>query len=113
MEKNTKPIELLFESLLDYFKTSVELYKFKIVDKTSEIVSSLISNTIFIVFITIFLFFVNFGLAFWLGDILGKIYYGFFVVAGFYGMLGIVFRYFMHNWFKKIISNSIIKTALK
>jgi hypothetical protein len=59
------------------------------------------------------MFFLNFGLAFWLGEILGKIYYGFIVIAGFYCIIGIVIHVFMHKWLKKNINNYIIKQALK
>jgi hypothetical protein len=55
----------------------------------------------------------NFGLAFWLGEILGKVYYGFFVVAGFYCFVGIVLHFLMHNWLKKIIGNYIVKQVFK
>jgi len=38
-----------------------------------------------VVFIVIaaFMLFINLGIAFWLGDILGKTYFGFLVIAGF------------------------------
>jgi hypothetical protein len=52
-------------------------------------------------------------LAFWLGEILGRIFYGFFVVAAFYGITGIILHFFMHNWLKKTISDYIIKNVLK
>jgi hypothetical protein len=57
--------------------------------------------------------FLNLGLAFWLGEILGRTFYGFFVVAAFYGIAGIVLHFFMHDWLKKIIGNYFIKNVLK
>jgi hypothetical protein len=57
--------------------------------------------------------FLNLGLGFWLGEILGKIYFGFFVVAAFYGIIGIILHFFMHKSIKKLISNYIIKHVLK
>jgi Flp pilus assembly protein protease CpaA len=112
MEDKTKLIESLLESATDYGKTSVELIKLKVVDKTSDIVSTFIPNSLVIILIASFMLFFNLGLGFWLGEILGKIYYGFFVVAAFYGFLGIVLHLFMHNWIKRYISNSIIKKLL-
>ena len=112
MDDHAKLIELLFERAAEYGKTSFELIKLKTVDKTSDIVSSLIPHSVVVVLIASFLFFFNFGLAFWLGEVLGKAYYGFFVVAAFYCVLGIVLL-FLHKWVKKIICNYIIKLVLK
>jgi hypothetical protein len=57
--------------------------------------------------------FFNLGLALWLGEILGEIFYGFFIVAGFYVITGIVIHFFMHKWFKRIVADYFIKRVLK
>jgi membrane protein implicated in regulation of membrane protease activity len=57
--------------------------------------------------------FLNLGIAFWLGGILGNIYYGFFVVAAFYGLTALVLRLFMHKWLKKCVGNYIVRKVLK
>jgi hypothetical protein len=44
---------------------------------------------------------------------LGKIFYGFFIVAAFYLLIVAVIHFFMHKWLKKVISNFIIKQLLK
>lgn len=113
MEDKAKLIESLFESAADYGKASYELVKLKALDKTSDAVSSLIPHSVVIAVAAIFMLFINLGLAFWLGEVLGKIFFGFFVVAAFYGIVGIVLHFFMHKWIKKVISNYIIKNALK
>jgi hypothetical protein len=113
MEDNTKLIESLLEKATDYGKTSFELLKLKTLDKTSDVVSSLIPHSVVFVLMASFMFFFNMGLAFWIGEILGKTFYGFFVVAAFYGILGIVMHFFMNKWLKKKIYNFIIKQVLK
>jgi fatty acid desaturase len=113
MEDNAKLIESLLESATEYGKTSIELVKLKVIDKTSDVVSSFIPHSVVFVLVASFLLFFNLGLGFWLGEILGKTYYGFFVVAAFYGVLGIIIHFFMHKWLKKIICNSIIREILK
>lgn len=112
MEDTAKLIESLLERTVEYGKTSFELVKLKAVDKTSDVVSTLIPHTIVIVLIVSFLLFVNLGLAFWLGEILGKIYFGFFVVAAFYGLSAIVLHFLMHKRLKKYIGDYIIKQVL-
>src|SRR4030042_5028123 len=113
MEDKAKLIESLLERAVEYGKTSFELVKLKALDKTSEVVSTVIPHTIVYVLIASFMLFFNLGLAFWLGEILGKICFGFFVVAAFYGITAIVLHFFMHKWLKKIISNSFIKQVLE
>lgn len=113
MEDNEKLLEPLLEKAVDYGKSSYELVKLKALDKTSDVVSTLIPHSIVFLMIASFLIFLNLGIAFWLGDILGKVYYGFFVIAAFYVILGIVLHFFLHNWIKKIIYSYIIKQFLK
>lgn len=113
MEDNTKSLESLLESAVDYGKTSFELAKLKTLDKTSEIVASVIPHSIVIILFASFMLFVNFGVAFWLGEILGNNYYGFFVVAGFYIFIGLVIQIFFHKKIKNMVWNYIIKQVLK
>ena len=97
MEDNTKLIESLLERVAEYGKTSYELVKLKALDKSSDVVSSLIPHSVVFVLIASFMLFFNLGLAFWLGEILGKICFGFFVVAAFYVVTAIVLHFFMHK----------------
>jgi len=113
MEDNAKLIESLLERAAEYGKTTYELVKLKALDKTSEVVSSFIPRSVVFVLIALFMLFVNLGLSFWLGEILGKTFYGFFVVAAFYGLIGIVIHFFMHKWLKKLVFNYIVKHMLK
>ena len=109
MEDNTKRIELLLDGAIEYGKTSFELAKLKAIDKVSDVVSSFIPHAVVAILVGGFLLFVNLGLAFWLGTIFGNIYLGFFALAAFYGVIGIVMHFFMHKWLKKRICNYIIK----
>ena len=60
------------------------------------------------------LFFItlNFGIALWLGDLIGKIHYGFFVVAGFYALIGLILYIFRNKWIKKPLNDSMINEML-
>jgi len=113
MEDNENLIESLLKRVAEYGKTSLELAKLKALDKTSDIVSSFVPNFIVFVFILSFVLFFNIGLALWLGEILGRTYYGFIVVAGLYGFIGIFIHLFMHKWLKRLVCSSFIKQMLK
>jgi len=113
MENNTNLIEDLIEKTVEYGKVSLELAKLKALDKTSDIVSSFLAQTVVIVVLFCFLLFLNLGLAIWLGQLLGELYFGFFVVAGFYGMTAIFIYLFLRKWIKKTVANTFIKRVLK
>ncbi len=111
MEDHTTLIEPLFERLEAYGKTSYELFRLKTIDKVAGVISSLVSRSIAIIILTMFIIIVNIGIALWLGDLLGKLYYGFFCVAGIYGLAAIII-FAMHDSIKKSIGNSIISKML-
>jgi phosphoglycerol transferase MdoB-like AlkP superfamily enzyme len=109
MEDKATPIESLFERAEAYGKTSLNLLKLKAIDKSSELISTIMSWLIVVIVAALFFIILNIGIALWLGEILGKTYYGFFIVAGIYAVLGVFFIL----WAKKYINNSIITKMLK
>jgi hypothetical protein len=113
MEENLNLIESLLEKAAVYGKTSYELIKLQAVDKASDNISSFTPGLVLSVIIGCFLFFINVGAALWLGDVLGKSYYGFFVVAGFYGAVAFVVRLFFYKRVKSIFHDYIIRKLLK
>jgi fatty acid desaturase len=112
MEDKSNLAETLFERTEEYVKTSIELLKLKILEKITEIVSSIIARLILTIFIVLCLLMLSIGVSFWLGEMLNKIYYGFFIVAAFYVVAGVIFHFIIYNSVKKRIINSIIKSAL-
>lgn len=109
MEDKATPIENLFERAEAYGKTSLNLLKLKAIDKSSELISTVLSWLIVSIVVALFFIILNIGVALWLGEILGKTYYGFFIVAGIYAVLSVIFIL----WIKKYINNSIISKMLK
>lgn len=112
MEDNEKLIEKLLEKATDYGKTSIELAKLKAFDKLSDIISTIIPHAASLIFISLFLLFINLGIALWIGEILSKAYLGFLIVAGFYCLLGLFLHFFMHKSLKTRIYNYIINQLL-
>ena len=113
METPADSIESLFERAEAYGKTTYELSKLKLLETTNTVVTSLIARLSTILMIAMFSFVLSIAVALWLGDILDKAYYGFFIVAGFYLLAGIVLHFFLHRWVKTPISELIIKQALQ
>jgi len=87
----------------------IELFKLKAIDRFSKIISAILPDLIVTVLFLIFLLFLNLGLAFWLGYVLGKTYLGFLAVALFYLLLGFLAHFFLRNSLKKAVANYIIR----
>lgn len=113
MEKNSNLIEGFIEKTVEYGKSSLELAKLKALDKTADVVSSLLANSVVVVVLFAFMLFLNLGLALWIGKTLGEIYLGFIVMAGFYSISVILIYLFMLKWIKKCVGNMLIKLMLK
>jgi hypothetical protein len=112
MEYQENFMEPLIVRAEEYVRTSFELFKLKALNQTTKLLSTFISRSIFILSLSMFLIVATIGAALWLGDLLGKSYYGFFCVAGFYGIIGVVLYFFLHNSIKRRVSQSIISTML-
>jgi hypothetical protein len=112
MEDNTKFIESLLERAAEYGKTSYELVKLKVIDASSDRVSTFISHAFILIILSSFVLFLNLGLAFWLGELLGQIFYGFLAVAAFYGLITFILHFFMRKMIKRFIYDYIIKQLL-
>ena len=113
METTASVLEGLFENGEAYGKTSLELAKLKSLETTTHVVTSLISRMSVILMLLLFGLVLNIGIALMLGEFLGKSYYGFFIVAAFYLVAGLVLHFFLLKWIKKPVSELIIVQALK
>ena len=113
MEDNTKLVESLLEKTTEYIKSSIELAKLKALNKTADIVSTIIPHVILFIIVAAFMLFLNLGIALWLGEILGSSFYGFFVVAGFYCITGVIVHFFFYKKIKKKITNIIVQQFIK
>lgn len=101
-------IETLFSQSKDYIDTRLELYKLKLIDKSSSVASSIVS--IVALFVVFFIFFIvlNIGIALLIGDLVGKSYWGFLILAAFYGIVGFVLFSKRNKIFKTPIAKTFI-----
>ena len=113
MSESSGLIESLIEKGEQYGKTTIELVKLKTLDKTADVVSSVVSWLVVCVLAILFFVPLNIGIALWLGDLLGKSYMGFFIVAGFYAVFFIFFWIFRKSLIKKPMNDSIINQVLE
>ena len=113
MNEDPTLIDSLFRRVTEFGMTYIELLKLKAISRITAIASSVFPDIIVSALIVIFLLFVNLGLAFWLGDVLGRLYLGFLAVAVFYLFLSLVSHIFMRGWLKKVAANYFIKRIFR
>lgn len=107
-------LDPLLEKVENFGKTSMELLRLKAIDKTSDVVSSMLPGIVTGGLLLIFILFLSLGVAFWLGEIWDKQYYlGFLAVALFYGLIGIIIFFIFPDRIKESIRNTVIKQLLK
>lgn len=108
MESNSTTIEKLIEKAEIYSKTTLELYKCEAIYKSADIFSCLAVKLAIAIVVVVVLLFANIGLAFYLGDYIGEIWYGFFLVGFGYLFIGIILYIFKNKWIKNPVNNFII-----
>ena len=106
-------IESLFDSAKEYGKTRIDLIKLRAADKSAEIISSLAAGLVFLIIMIVCFAILSVGLALLLGELLGKSYYGFFILAGFYFIIGLIFLSRKDKWCKGPIADLVIKKIFK
>ena len=112
MEEKSSPVESLFDKFKEYLEIRLDLLKLKAIDKSSNLISSCLSMIILLVFGLFFLALFNIGLALLIGYWLGNAFWGFFIVAGFYIIIGLVIYSFRKKWLKAPIASMMIKSLL-
>lgn len=113
MNNIAAPIESLFEKVEDYSRTTIQLFKLNTIDKSADLASSLAVKAVIFMFAAMFILSINIGCALWLGEVLGKSYYGFFAVGGFYAIITIPVYIFRHQWIKAPVNNAIITKMMQ
>lgn len=112
MEEKYKIFDDLVSSAETYGKTSVELIKLKTIEKVADGASSMVAWATVVIALVLFFITLNFGIAFLVGDLVGKAYLGFLIVAAFYGIVGLILYLFKDKWIKKPLNNSMINNML-
>ena len=108
METSRDSIESLFESVEAYGKTTIELSKLRALETASAVITALVSRMIVFIVMTLFVIFLSIGLSLLLGTVLEKPYYGFFIVAAFYLIVGTIMSFSLHRWMKEPVSDLLV-----
>ena len=109
----TDSIKSLIDKSKDYLDTKIELTKLKTIDKSADVLSTVVVMVSMLFISVLLVLFISLGLALLLGKMLGAYHYGFFVVAAFYAILLLVIYVKREKWIKTPIANELINKMLK
>ena len=109
----TDSIKSLIDKSKDYLDTKIELTKLKTIDKSADVLSSVVVMISMLFIGVLFILFVSVAVALLLGRMLGSYHYGFFIVGGFYALLLLLIYVQRHRWIKTPIANGLINKMLK
>ncbi|RKS02790.1 MULTISPECIES: hypothetical protein [unclassified Flavobacterium] len=113
MIDNATPIETLFERAQVYSKSTVKLFKLNAIDKSADVVSSMLARLTVIMTVVLSIVIINIGISIWVGKLLGEVFYGFLIIGGFYALMALMLHIYRYQWIKHPISNSIVKKMMK
>jgi len=108
MEEQSK-IEKMVSDIKDYAETRLDIAALDAQDKATHVISSIAASVIFGVVGVLVLMFLSIGAAWSLGEYLHSPSIGFFSVAGFYLLLGVIAFVGREKFIKMPIINAILK----
>ena len=108
MQDEPNVIESLFLQVGEYAETRAALLKLTMVDKASEVISSVAVYAAVYLTASIVILLSGVTTAFLLGEWLGRYSYGFFIVTIAFALAGIL----LYNWRDKWIKNPVAKLII-
>lgn len=112
MENEANSFEHLFDRAGAYFETRMDLLKMKSVDKSSAALSSFVSGLALFFILSVSVIITSIGVALWLGELTGKTYFGFYIVGGFYFIIGIILYLFRKQIVEGPVADSFINKVI-
>jgi len=93
----------------EYIETNVELTRLKAINSTSETLAYVVSMLVIIGSFMLFIFMLFIGFSFLIGRALGRIEFGFFIMAGVIA----VFSIFLYAYREKLLKNRVCDLLIK
>ncbi|NMH28920.1 phage holin family protein [Flavobacterium silvaticum] len=113
MQDKIEIVKDLAQKAEEFAKTNIELYKLKAIDKGTDVFSSVASAIIISLIFVFFVTMISFGIALWIGESLGHLYYGFLIVAGFYLLIGIILIVTKESFLENFLNDYIVRLIFK
>lgn len=113
MQEQQSDIDILLSDAGDFIETRTTLWKYKGIESLADVSGELVSGLAMIVFVSFVIIIFSIGFALLIGEWLGKSYYGFFIMGGFYGIIALIIFARRERWLKDPFSNMLIRKILK
>lgn len=113
MPDSAVSIKSLIEKSQDYLETKIEITKLKTVEKSSDLLSSIVVLILLVFQALLCFLFISVALALYLGSLTGSPRTGFFIMGGFYGIVFLIIYLLRDRWIKAPVANLLIKKMLK
>jgi hypothetical protein len=113
MQEQKSDIDILLSDAGDFIETRTTLWKYKGIESLADVSGELVAGLAMIVFVSFVVIIFSIGFALLIGDWLGKGYYGFFIMGGFYAIIALVIYARRGKWLKDPFSNMLIRKILK
>lgn len=91
-----------------YVHSSLTLAKLKALQTASRLLSNWMYQIILLLVMSIGLLLASVGLSLWWGELLGEIYYGFFLTASLYILIAILSSFFLPAYLKKKVTQQLL-----
>ncbi len=107
MNKETfnKTLDRTLENIREYINLKTELYTLIIFERISKMFSKFLVTIIFVFFLFFFLLFISLGFVYWFHETTGTTTLGYFIVAFFYLILGLI----VFGMSKRLFLNPMLK----
>jgi hypothetical protein len=102
-------VEELFEKIKILGQSTIELVKLRFYRKFADVIALSLSHLLIGLIFALMLLFFHIALAFWLGELLGEIYFGFLIIGIFYGILGLLLVLFYRKALLTYLHKYIVK----
>lgn len=113
MEDQRHDIDALLSDAGDYLETRTNLFKLKAIESLADVSGELVSGLGMIGLVAFVVMLFSVGFALLIGDLLGKSFYGFFIIGGAYFIFGLICYICRNRWLKEPFSNLLIRKILK
>lgn len=109
----TDHIDDLSTNIRAYIDSTIEYYKLDFFNKSAKGTSAVVRILVVGVVFVFFLMFISIGLSILIGNSLGSMSYGFFIVAAFYFLVLILLLIFGKEFISKMILTKMSKSTIK
>lgn len=113
MQEELTDIDILLSDAGDFIETKAVLWKLKTIESLADVSGELVAGLAMIGVACFVILLFSIGAALWIGELLGKSYYGFFVVGGFFAIVALILFARRQRLLKDTFSNMLIRKILK